>query len=203
MLAYPLGPGSRSRPATQLARSGDDKRKSSSWPSPPIPAAATAAPSASRSTPTSEGTLKCNCSSCTKARSWYVFASADRFRLTTGADAQANYRWVPPGRTEPTVEFHFCRTCGIRTPGRGDLEAMGGVFYAVQIALLDDIDRRRWRPGPDPVRGRPGHRSFRSASGRHPLPLGSSVSRPRRRQVARPDVDQAAFGRIKRPTWLR
>lgn len=87
-----------------------------------------------------EGTIKCNCSSCTKARSWLVFTRADRFRLVAGADLQANYQWIPPGRKEPTIQFHFCRTCGIRTPGRGEIEAMGGAFYAVQVQLLDNVD---------------------------------------------------------------
>lgn len=95
-----------------------------------------------------EGTIRCNCSSCTKARSWLVVAGADRFRLTAGAESQATYQWTPPGRAGPTVQFHFCRTCGIRTPGRGDLEAMGGVFYAVQVPLLDDVDPDELAAGP-------------------------------------------------------
>ena len=87
-----------------------------------------------------EGTLKCNCSSCTKARSWLAFVPATRFRLVAGAESQANYQWTPPGRTAPTIEFHFCKTCGIRTPGRGEMEAFGGAFYAVQVPLLDEVD---------------------------------------------------------------
>jgi hypothetical protein len=87
-----------------------------------------------------EGTIKCNCSSCTKARSWLVFVREDRFRLVTGTGSQADYQWTPPGRSAPTIQFHFCKTCGIRTPARGELEAMGGVFYAVQVPLLDDVD---------------------------------------------------------------
>jgi hypothetical protein len=87
-----------------------------------------------------EGTVKCNCTSCTKARSWLVAVRADRFRLVAGAGSQATYHWVPPGRSASTVEFHFCKVCGIRTPGRGELEAMGGPFYAVQVPLLDCID---------------------------------------------------------------
>ena len=86
------------------------------------------------------GTIKCNCSSCTKARSWLVFAPAGRFRLVAGQEFQADYQWTPPGRDQPTIQFHFCKTCGIRTPGRGELEAMGGVFYAVQVPLLDNVD---------------------------------------------------------------
>jgi hypothetical protein len=87
-----------------------------------------------------EGTTKCNCSSCAKARSWLVFARSDRFRLTSGIESQADYQWTPPGRTGPTVQFHFCKICGIRTPARGELEAMGGAFYAVQVPLLEDVD---------------------------------------------------------------
>jgi hypothetical protein len=87
-----------------------------------------------------EGTFKCNCTSCTKARSWLIATPAARFRLVEGGDCQAGYEWTPPGRAKPTVQFHFCKRCGIRTPGRGDLEAMGGAFYAVQVSLLDDLD---------------------------------------------------------------
>jgi hypothetical protein len=87
-----------------------------------------------------QGTVKCNCSSCTKARSWLAMVPASRYRLTAGSASQANYQWTPPGRPGPTIEFHFCNICGIRTPARGEMEAMGGTFYAVQIPLLNDVD---------------------------------------------------------------
>jgi hypothetical protein len=87
-----------------------------------------------------QGTVKCNCTSCSKARSWLVFTPADRFRLVAGAESQANYQWVPPGQSASTVEFHFCKVCGIRTPARGEGEAFGGTVYAIQVSLLDDID---------------------------------------------------------------
>jgi hypothetical protein len=87
-----------------------------------------------------QGTVKCNCSSCTKARSWLIVAPADRFRLITGEESQGTYQWTPPGRPHPTVQFHFCKRCGIRTPGRGEFEALGGAIYAVQVQLLDDLD---------------------------------------------------------------
>lgn len=87
------------------------------------------------------GTVKCNCSSCTKARSWLAIVPASRYRLISGARSQGEYQWTPPGRPEPTIQFHFCKTCGMRTPGRGEMEALGGAFYAVQVQLLDGIDR--------------------------------------------------------------
>jgi hypothetical protein len=86
------------------------------------------------------GTVKCNCTSCTKARSWLIMTPASRFRLVEGEGSQAEYRWTPPGREHSTVQYHFCKHCGIRTPGRGELAAMGGSFYAVQVPLLDDLD---------------------------------------------------------------
>ncbi|THD45150.1 MAG: GFA family protein [Bradyrhizobium sp.] len=96
----------------------------------------------------SHGTIKCNCSSCAEARSWLANVPASRYRLNAGEASQANYQWTPPGRSGPTIEFHFCKICGIRTPGRGEMEVMGGAFYAVQIPLLDDIDREELAAAP-------------------------------------------------------
>ena len=95
-----------------------------------------------------QGTVKCNCSSCTKAKSWLTFVPASRYRLTAAADGQAKYQWTPPGRPGPAIEFHFCKICGIRTPGRGEMEVMGGTFYAVQVPLLDNVDTEELAAGP-------------------------------------------------------
>jgi hypothetical protein len=95
-----------------------------------------------------QGTVKCNCSSCTKARSWLAIVPASRYRLTAGAPSEAKYQWTPPGRTEPAVEYHFCKICGIRTPGRGEVESMGGAFYAVQVPLLDNVDSEELAAAP-------------------------------------------------------
>lgn len=86
------------------------------------------------------GTVKCNCSGCTKARSWLIFVTADRFRLLAGKESQRNYQWTPPGRSAPTVEYHFCSSCGIRTPASGNIEALGGAIYAIQVPLLEGVD---------------------------------------------------------------
>jgi hypothetical protein len=95
-----------------------------------------------------QGTVKCNCTSCVKARSWLILAPAARFRLVKGEERQAEYQWTPPERPMPTVKYHFCKSCGIRTPGLGELEAMGGAFYAVQVSLLDDLDREELAAAP-------------------------------------------------------
>ncbi|MBI3715469.1 MAG: GFA family protein [Betaproteobacteria bacterium] len=87
-----------------------------------------------------KGTMRCNCSICTKARAWFVLVAPDRFRLIAGADAQTEYQWVPPGRPESGLHYRFCKTCGIRTPGYGEQGPGGGPFYFVAVASLDDAD---------------------------------------------------------------
>jgi hypothetical protein len=88
----------------------------------------------------SQGTNRCNCSICAKARAWFVFVKADRFRLIAGDDALADYQWTPPDRPHPHLHYRFCRICGIRVFAQGNLESLGGDFYAVAVTSLDDAD---------------------------------------------------------------
>jgi hypothetical protein len=88
----------------------------------------------------SEGMTKCNCSLCTKARAWFVILPPERARLLAGAQAQTEYTWVAPGRPRPFLHFRFCKTCGIRTFGRGGEESEKGAFCFVNVAALDDVD---------------------------------------------------------------
>jgi hypothetical protein len=88
----------------------------------------------------SKGTTRCNCSICTKSRAWFAIVKADDFRMLAGEDALADYQWTPPGRSEPNLHYRFCTTCGVRVFAQGKQEALGGVFYAVAIATLDDAD---------------------------------------------------------------
>jgi hypothetical protein len=88
----------------------------------------------------SAGSTRCNCSICAKARAWFLFVKADRLRLIAGAEGLADYQWTPPGRPHPFLHYQFCKTCGIRAFARGDDKSMGGAFYAVAVASLDDAD---------------------------------------------------------------
>jgi hypothetical protein len=45
---------------------------------------------------------------------------------------------VDPARS--TMHYRFCKTCGVRAFAQGDQEAIGGVFYAVAVAFLDDAE---------------------------------------------------------------
>ena len=80
-----------------------------------------------------QGTSKCNCSICTKARFWKAFVKADDFRLEQGGESLADYRFG-----SKSIGHRFCRHCGVKVFGQGNAEALGGAFYAVNLACLDD-----------------------------------------------------------------
>lgn len=88
----------------------------------------------------SKGSMRCNCSICSKARSWFTLVEPDHFHLIAGADAQAEYQWTPPGRSGSNLHYHFCKICGVRTPGRGEHGPGEGAFYFVPLASLDDAN---------------------------------------------------------------
>jgi hypothetical protein len=86
------------------------------------------------------GTSRCNCTFCAKSRIWIAIAKADAVRVLRGEGALADYQYTPPAKPAPFLHLTFCRTCGVRpfTKG-GHLPALGGEFYAINVATLDDL----------------------------------------------------------------
>jgi hypothetical protein len=90
-----------------------------------------------------EGTSRCNCSMCAKGRFWKSIARNDAFRLLQGEDALSDYRFG-----SGTIRHAFCRRCGVKPFGQGNMEALGGIFYAVNVACLDGAALEEMASGP-------------------------------------------------------
>ncbi len=79
-------------------------------------------------------TTRCNCSICGKGRFWKAIAPAADFTLLEGDDTLTDYTFG-----SHSIHHRFCKNCGIKPFGRGELAELGGVFYAVNIACLDEL----------------------------------------------------------------
>ena len=80
-----------------------------------------------------QGTLRCNCSICTKVRFWPALVRPEAFRLLAGAEALSLYQFHTK-----TDEHFFCKHCGVRAFGTGN-SPRRGKFYAINVTCLDDV----------------------------------------------------------------
>lgn len=79
------------------------------------------------------GTVKCNCTVCTKMRFWAAVVVPTAFRLLQGEAALREYRF-----NTRRDGHYFCGACGINLFSTGDA-LRSGPFVAVTVSSLDDV----------------------------------------------------------------
>ncbi|MEL1264279.1 GFA family protein [Pseudoxanthomonas putridarboris] len=81
------------------------------------------------------GSGRCNCSICAKTRYWGTVVKPEAFRLLQGEEALSSYRFGTRAGNHL-----FCRHCGVKSFGSGELEVLGGRYYSINLACLDDVE---------------------------------------------------------------
>lgn len=90
----------------------------------------------------SKGTFKCNCSICSKSRSWLAPVSSEDFTLVSGEEVLTDYQFG-----KHRIHHLFCKHCGIKSFGRGT-DASGKPSHVVNITCLDNADFEEFSHAP-------------------------------------------------------
>ena len=80
----------------------------------------------------SQGTVRCNCSICSKARPWFTAIDSNAFRLLRGDDALSTYTF---GAAQ--IQHKFCKHCGIKSFAR--IMMPDGVQVAIMVNCLENV----------------------------------------------------------------
>lgn len=82
----------------------------------------------------STGSTRCNCTNCTKTGWWSKIVKPSAFRLLSGEEVLADY-----SRSE-YAHHRFCKVCGVRVFGHGNIPEIGGEYVGVSLNALDGAD---------------------------------------------------------------
>lgn len=78
--------------------------------------------------------IVCNCSHCYKLGWMLSFVPEENFTLLSGEDNLTDYQF-----NKKVIHHLFCKTCGIKSFGRGT-GADGQATIALNLRCLDDLD---------------------------------------------------------------
>lgn len=79
-------------------------------------------------------TITCNCSLCSKTGWILTFVPHAQFTLLSGEENLADYQF-----NKKVIHHLFCKTCGVRSFGRG-VDEKGEATYAINVRCLDGVD---------------------------------------------------------------
>jgi hypothetical protein len=83
----------------------------------------------------SDGSGKCNCSICAKARLWGFRVKPEDFCLLEGEADLTDYQF-----NRNSCHHLFCKYCGVRAFEWSDMPQASGKYYVVMVACIDDLD---------------------------------------------------------------
>ncbi|HWO21121.1 MAG TPA: GFA family protein [Kofleriaceae bacterium] len=78
--------------------------------------------------------ITCNCSICARSGTMLAFVPSSEFKLDQGEDNLTDYQF-----NKKMIHHMFCKTCGIKTFGRG-ARPDGSEMVAVNVRCLEDVD---------------------------------------------------------------
>lgn len=85
-----------------------------------------------------DGTRRCNCTFCYKARYWKCFVKPADFRVVKGESDLADYRGPDSNWPLGKIHHRFCKTCGMHPFSKGFLDDFGGWFFCLNLAAIDN-----------------------------------------------------------------
>ncbi len=96
-----------------------------------------------------EGIRRCNCSFCYKLGYKKTLIGFDALRFVGGEEDLKDYKPRPSHWPPGDINHYHCGRCGAHVFSRGYLEKeMGGNFWAVNIACLDDASEEELAEAP-------------------------------------------------------
>ncbi len=92
----------------------------------------------------SQGTRKCNCTSCFKRRWWSVPAKPEHFRSLGGEEKLSGYK-----AGQAKGHSGFCTQCGVTPYAWVEAQPWNdGEYVSVNVASLDDLDPEKVMAAP-------------------------------------------------------